>query len=91
VRNVLEVDVHIIRQEGLSLMRPSLMDEISYYSSKSGYIIYWYTFCLMSGVSAVSALLNNFIGYRTVGFLFLLFVIIVGMFGSIGAVVLAAT
>jgi len=90
VRESLEVDVHIIRQEGMSLQRPSLMDEVSYYRSKTGFSKYWYTFCLITAVGVVGELSVKFIGYRAVGFLFLLAVIVNGTFGSIGAVVLSA-
>lgn len=91
VRESLEVDVHIIRQEGISLIRPSLIDELSYYRSKTGLVKYWYTFCAIVGVGIVSAILDGFIGYRAVGFIFLLAAIVVGMFGSIGAVIFAAS
>lgn len=90
VKENLEVDVHIIRQDGAVISRPKLMDEISYYRTKTGAIKYWYTFCFIIAVSFMGGFLNSFIGYRAVGFLFLLAVIIVGMFGSIGAVVFAA-
>ena len=91
IQQSLEVDVHIIRQEGAALARPSLLNEISYYRSKTGFIKYWYTFCSIVAVCLVGGLANSFIGYRAVGFLFLLAVIIVGMFGSLGAVILAAS
>lgn len=90
VRESLDVDVHIIRQEGASLIRPSLIDELSYYRSKTGLLKYWYTFCSIVGVGFIGAVLNGFIGYRAVGFIFLLAAIVVGMFGSIGAVFFAA-
>jgi two-component system sensor histidine kinase KdpD len=91
VRESLEVDVHIIRQEGVSLIKPSLIDELSYYRSKTGIVKYWNTFCSIVGVSFLGAALDGYIGYRAVGFIFLLATIIVGMFGSIGAVVFAAS
>jgi two-component system sensor histidine kinase KdpD len=91
VHESLEVDVHIIRQEGVSLVRPSLVDELSYYRSKTGLVKYWYTFCSIVAVSFLGAALDSFIGYRAVGFIFLLAAIVVGMFGSIGAVVFAAS
>ncbi|NUM59351.1 MAG: sensor histidine kinase KdpD [Bdellovibrionaceae bacterium] len=91
VRNHLEVDIHIIRQEKLHQVRPDLIDEISYYHPKTSLIKYWYTFCYLIGMSMLGAILENFIGYKAVGFVFLLSVIIVGMFGSLGAVILAAS
>lgn len=90
IRESLEVDVHVIRQEGTSTVRPSLIDEVSYYRSKTGPLKYWYTLWFIVAVSFASLLIEGFIGYRAVGFVFLLAVVIVSMFGSIGAVVLAA-
>jgi len=90
VQESLEVDVHIIRQEGASLARPSLFAELSYYRSKSGPAVYWYTLLTMIAISFLSAVIENYIGYRAVGFLFLLAVIVIGVFGSIGAVILSA-
>lgn len=90
VQESLEVDVHVIRQEGTSLKRPSVTDEISYYRSKTGFAKYWYTFCSILVVSLCGGVLESFIGYRAVGFFFLLAVIIIGMFGSVGAVIFAA-
>ncbi|MGZ3774859.1 MAG: ATP-binding protein [Pseudobdellovibrionaceae bacterium] len=91
IKESLDVDVHIIRQEGTSVQRPSLMEELSYYRSKTKPVLYWYTFCAIIGVSLIGGMIVKFIGYRSVGFLYLLAVIFVGMFGSIGAVTLAAT
>ena len=90
VRESLEVDVHVIRHEGPLLERPSLLGEISYYRSQTGARKYWYTLFLFVGIGLLGALLENFIGYRAIGFIFLLAVIIVGLFGSIGAVIFAA-
>lgn len=91
VQESLEVDIHIIRQEGSFLIRPSFFDELSYFRSKTGYVKYWFAFCCIVGVNILGAIVNPYIGYKAVGFLFLLAVIMIGMFGSIGAVVLAAT
>jgi two-component system sensor histidine kinase KdpD len=82
--------VHVIRQETTSKARPRLIDEISYYRSKTGWSKYWYTMGAIATVSLFGRLIEPLISYRSIGFLFLLAVIIVGMFGSIGAVVLAA-
>ncbi|HWU44436.1 MAG TPA: ATP-binding protein, partial [Bdellovibrio sp.] len=62
-----------------------------YYRSKTSPVKYWYTFCAIVGVSILGVGLESFIGYRSVGFVYLLAVIFIGMFGSIGAVALAAT
>lgn len=90
IQESIEVDVHIIRQEGSSLVRPSVVDEISYYRSKTGVAKYWYTLFTMTAVTLLGVLIEAFIGYRAVGFLFLLAVITVGMFSSMSAVILSA-
>lgn len=90
IKESLEVDIHVIRQDGPSSKRPSILDEISYYRSKTGALKYWYTFCALIAVSLIGGSVSKFIGYRAVGFLFLLAVIMVGMFGSTGAVTFAA-
>ncbi|WP_409477722.1 ATP-binding protein [Pseudobdellovibrio sp. HCB154] len=91
IHESLDVDVHVIRQEGASLQRPSLIDEISYYSSKTGPAKYWYTLMAIIAVAGFGTLIEKFIGYRAVGFIFLLAVVVLSTFGSIGAVILAAT
>lgn len=91
VRETLEVDVHIIRQEGQGLIKPKLIDEISYYKTNTGLIKYWYTLWSIIGLALISMFLEPLIGYRSVGFIFLLGVIVNGMFGSLGVVILAAS
>lgn len=91
VSECLDLDVHVLRHEGESLPRPKLWDEVSYYRSQNLGTRYWYAFCLIAGVGLLGGFLESLIGYRSVGFLFLLASMIVGIFGSIGAVVFAAT
>ncbi|MBC7421219.1 MAG: sensor histidine kinase KdpD [Bdellovibrio sp.] len=86
-----EVDIHVIRQTGVLNEKPSLKKELSLYKSQSGPIKYWYTFCFLALISVGSGFLEGIIGYRAVGFIFLLAVLVVGMFGSIGAVIFSAT
>lgn len=93
VRESLDVDVHIIRhslQDGTPRLRPKLMDEISYYRSPSGVKKYWQSVGVVVAISMLSWGLESFVGYRSVGFFFLLGVLGVGMFGSLGAVILAS-
>lgn len=90
VTESLEVDVHVIRHDGPSLLRPKLWDEISYYQSKTGPLKYWYTLWAVIAVSFLGYAIEPLLGYRSVGFVFLLGVIIIGMFGSLGAVTLSA-
>lgn len=90
VRESLEVDIHIIRHDGPQLKRPSIIDEISYYRTKTGAIKYWYSLWGIVAVSFFGYALEPFLGYRSVGFIFLLGVIVIGMFGSLGVVTLSA-
>lgn len=90
IRENVEVDVHVIRQETLEHTRPSLKQEIQLYKTQTGPIQYWNTFCFLMGTSFICGLLNAFIGYRAVGFIFLLAVLVVGMFGALEAVFFAA-
>lgn len=90
VQESLEVDVHIIRQEGAALARPGLIDELSYYRTRTGVTKYWYSLCIILGTALAGLFIEHYIGYRAVGFLFLLAVIGIGMFGSMGAVILCA-
>ncbi|AGH94878.1 sensor histidine kinase [Pseudobdellovibrio exovorus] len=85
-----DVDVHVIRMENLKHRRPSFWAELALYRTKTGIIKYWNTLCFLVGVTFFSALFQDYIGYRAIGFIFLLAVLIVGMFGSIGAVLFAA-
>jgi two-component system sensor histidine kinase KdpD len=90
VRESTEVDVHVIRQDGEKAYRPSLINEIALYRSRTGPQKYWFTGWFILGMTALCGLLEPFIGYRTVGFLFLIAVLFSGAFGSIGAVVFSA-
>ncbi|PWU20310.1 MAG: two-component sensor histidine kinase [Bdellovibrio sp.] len=91
VNETLEVDIHVIRQEGTALIRPKLYDELSYYRSKTGPMKYWTAVGLNIAVGLIGWAVEDLIGYRPVGFFYLLIVIAVGLFGSIGAVIFAAT
>jgi two-component system sensor histidine kinase KdpD len=54
-------------------------------------ILYWNTLWLLFGIGFTGSLLQDVIGYRSVGFLFLIGVLIVGFFGELGPVLFAAT
>lgn len=86
-----EVDIHVIRVENFTHQRPSLWTELALYRTKTGFIKYWNTLWFLSGITFLSAFAEDFIGYRAIGFIYLLAVLIVGMFGSIGAVLFSAT
>jgi two-component system sensor histidine kinase KdpD len=58
---------------------------------ESGFIPYWYTLWFMVAVAFMSYGALSLVGYRTIGFIFLLAVIAVSMFVSIGPTFFAAT
>ena len=90
VKESQDVDVHVIRQEKNETYKPSFFDEISLYRTRSGWEKYYYTFWLLAAVTIAGALFEPYIGYRAVGFIYLLAVIVASLWGSIGAVLLTA-
>lgn len=90
IQEISDVDVHVIRKDHEINHSPSLTEEISHYKSETGPVKYWYTFCFIMAISVVCFAIEGLIGYRAVGFVFLLAVLIAGMFGSIGAVLFSA-
>lgn len=86
-----EVDIHVIRQDEKNEFNPSLIEELSFYRTRTGFPKYWNTLWFVILMTMFCAALEPLIGYRAVGFIFLLGVMIVGMFGSLGAVLTAAT
>lgn len=86
-----EVDVHIIRMDDVGHKRPSILSEISLYRTKSGFLKYYNTIWFLLLVTLLSFSVESFVGYRAIGFIFLLGILIIGMFGSIGAVLFSAT
>lgn len=86
VRESGEIDVHVIRQDGESTYSPPLITKIEHFSSP---ITYWNTLWFMFGVSFLSGFVEPFIGYRAVGFIFLLGVLGVGLLSTIGPTFLA--
>ena len=85
-----EIDIHIIRMDKITHNRPSLMSELALYRTKTGFLKYYNTIWFLLAVTFLSFALEYVIGYRAIGFVFLLGVLVVGMFGSIGAVLFAA-
>jgi len=86
----IEVDVHVIRHDADRIDRPTFIQEVSLYRSRTGWVKYYYTFWFLAFLTGIGAVADPFIGYRAVGFLFLLGVLGVGLFGSIGAVLFSA-
>lgn len=88
VRENGEIDVHVIRHEGVQTYQPPIWE---HFRLTSGFIQYWNVFWFLFGTGFVSGLLDPLIGYRAVGFIFLLAVLVVGLRGSRGPVIFAAT
>lgn len=83
-----EVDVHVIRQDDAPKCRRKWKLDLDF---ETGFVPYWNTFCGLFGVALLSGFIESLIGYRAVGFIFLLFVLIVGRKASLGPVLMAAT
>lgn len=90
VRESLEVDVHVIRQDGIPVYSPPLWGNLIRLQFHSGPIKYWNTLWFLIGVGFLCGLIEPYVGYRAVGFVFLLAVMVVGMIGTLGPVVFAA-
>ena len=86
-----DVDVHVIRQERSGqAVRQSIWSELSLYRTRSGFGKYITTFWIFGALTVLSAVAEPLIGYRAVGFFFLLGVLGVGALGSLGTVLFAA-
>lgn len=85
-----EVDVHICRHDSSQVRRPSLQEEISLYRSGTGWAKYYYIAWFFVVVTLIGAAFEPYIGYRAVGFLFLLAVVVTSLWGSIAAVTFSA-
>lgn len=85
-----EVDVHVIRNDSIQNYKPSLVEELSLYRTNSGWVKYYSILWFFVFVTLAGALFEPYIGYRAVGFLFLLAVVITSLWGSIAAVSFSA-
>ena len=56
----------------------------------SGLLAYWYLLWIVTAVAAINGLLNPVIGYRAVGFIFLLTVLLISLFVSLGPIIFSA-
>lgn len=87
VRETSEIDVHVVRQErkskyiGFHLKVPRL---------HSGFMAYWYTLWFLFAVSFGSYALLPLIGYRAIGFIFLLAVLAIASLASKGPILFSA-
>ncbi len=90
VRESLEVDVHVIRQEKINEKTSVFLRNIFVPQIKAGPSKYWKTLWYFLLLTGVNVLLEPLIGYRAVGFIFLLGVLILGLFESFGIVFFGA-
>jgi two-component system sensor histidine kinase KdpD len=81
IREASGIDVHVIRQEN-SVNKFSL--PIKFPHLQSGFRNYWNTFWFLIGVTFLSSLLNPAIGYHSVGFIYLVAVMVLSLFSSRG-------
>lgn len=86
-----ELDIHVIRLDNQEGRKWELEDGLSLYRSRTGWIKYYYIAWVFAFVSMLGLLVEPYIGYRAVGFIFLLAVITTGFWGSISAVFFSAT
>lgn len=56
----------------------------------SGLLSYWYLLWIVTAVALINGLLNPIIGYKAVGFIFLLSILIISLFVSLGPILFAA-
>lgn len=85
-----EVDIHIIRQDSPIKYKPSPLKEFSMYRSKTSPWQYLYTMLFLIIVTCGVMIFEENLGYRAIGYVYLTAVLMIGSFGSVGAVVLAA-
>ena len=91
VKDGSDVDVHVIRQDSNRFQKPSIKDELSLYKSGTGWMKYYEIIWFFVVVTLAGAAFEPFIGYRAVGFLFLLAVVITSLWGSLAAVLFSAS
>ena len=90
VRESMEIDVHVISREESSTAHAVPQSILGQIRLAAAPMHYWFTFCLLAGVSIVGVFLDPFVGYRAIGFIYLLAVMIIGSLASIGPVFVAA-
>lgn len=88
VRKSSAVDVHIIRQEHGPARKIWKWVPPGFDAQGTAY---WYSFCFVVGVSFLNGLLVPYIGYRSVGFIYLMAMMMIGLVASQGPILFAAT
>ncbi|MDD4973482.1 MAG: sensor histidine kinase KdpD [Bacteriovorax sp.] len=91
IQNTHFVDIHIIRQEKDSAeLKEKRKINASPNILGNGPVPYFYTLYFLIMVTIISLFLNPYIGYRAVGFLYLMSVIVVGFRSTLGPILFAA-
>lgn len=89
VREGGDIDVHVIRQNDREDHR-TFLQRFPLFKSFGPVQAYWFTVWFLIGVGVLGFFVEPLIGYRAVGYLFLLGVLIVGMMATMGPIVMAA-
>ncbi|MDG0818289.1 sensor histidine kinase [Bdellovibrio svalbardensis] len=91
VQKTSAVDIHVIRQDQEAEKKTeSSKRRWQFPGVYAPGAIYWNTFWFIAGVSFVSQLLVSYIGYRSVGFIYLLCILVMGFIATLGPVLFAA-
>jgi two-component system sensor histidine kinase KdpD len=80
-------DVLVLRPEGTA---PSTRPRKQMLVFESGLSPYWYILWVVAALALINRLFLPFLGYRAVGFIFLLCVLIISLFTSFGPILFAA-
>jgi two-component system, OmpR family, sensor histidine kinase KdpD len=87
VQETSEIDIHVIRQE----RKPKFKRfQLNIPKLKTGFFPYWYVLWFLIAVSFGSYALLPWIGYRSIGFIFLFAVLVVGSISTFGPILFAA-
>ncbi|MBX3022136.1 MAG: sensor histidine kinase KdpD [Bdellovibrionales bacterium] len=81
-----EIDIHVIRQDDVPAYSPKFRLNMDF---EKDFVPYWNTLCGLFAVAMMNGVLESVIGYRAVGFVFLLYVLFVGTKTSLGPVLMA--
>ena len=87
VRNSGDFDVLVLRKEKAPApvsKRPKS------YLPESGLLSYWYILWVIAAIALLNSILDPVLGYRAVGFIFLLSILLISLFVSLGPILFAA-
>lgn len=87
VRQTGEFDVHVIRQETPDKPARRWLPQ---FSNLSAWIQYWYVFWIMVGVTIFANFTSGFLGFRSIGFIYLVVILGLSLGFSLGPVLFSA-